>query len=130
MANELAVVNDNWLELADSGKPLPRPFEREILLFGSHLAEGSQGVEYAEKNEGLADGTELKLVITGDKKGDQSLVVWSKGGIRLGLISKRWSPMLIRLMKAGKAIVCRYRGNCVVEDEWLDIQVDIYLRDV
>lgn len=89
MANELAVVNDNWLELADSGKPLPRPFEREILLFGSHLAEGSQGVEYAKKNEGLADGTELKLVITGDKKGDQSLVVWSKGGIRLGLISKR-----------------------------------------
>ena len=52
MANELAVVNDNWLELADSGKPLPRPFEREILALRGFVKKDI-GVLSQSKSPGL-----------------------------------------------------------------------------
>ena len=38
MANEIAVIEKNWLALADQVKDLPVPFEQEIFLEECHVA--------------------------------------------------------------------------------------------
>ena len=38
MANELATVEENWLELAGKFKNLPMPFEKSVFLAECHLA--------------------------------------------------------------------------------------------
>lgn len=131
MSNELAVVSDNWLELSGNAKQLPRPFEREIFLFGSHLAGTVEEIVDVERKSGdLPEGEELKIVVAGDAGDDTALEVRAKDGVILGWISKRWSGLVLRLLKAGKTIVCKYRGSELVEEAWTDVRVDVYMRDV
>lgn len=131
MANELAVVNEHWLELAGNAKRLPRPFEHEIFLFSSDLAvteSGSTAPTCAA--EGLGDGEDLELAVTGGEEDAYAIEVRTRKGDLVGWISRRWSALLLRLMKAGKSIVCRSQGYTIVEDAWKDVRVGIYMRDV
>ena len=131
MANELAVVNEHWLELVGNAKRLPRPFEREIFLFASDLAvTESEVATHTGAADGLADGETLELVVTGGEEDAHAIEVRTRKGDAVGWISRRWSALVLRLMKAGKAVVCRSRGCTIVEDAWKDLRVDIYMRDI
>ena len=61
MANELATVEENWLELAGKFKDLPMPFEKTVFLTECHLA-GTECIEdELVKTYDVEEGTELVL---------------------------------------------------------------------
>ena len=61
MANEVAVIEKNWVALADQVKDLPVPFEQEIFLEECHVAGTMHVDDILIKTKDVAVGTVLVL---------------------------------------------------------------------
>ena len=61
MANELATVEENWLELADKFKDLPMPFEKTVFLTECHLAGTAEIDDMLVRTKEVTKGTQLVL---------------------------------------------------------------------
>ena len=61
MANELAIVENNWLALAGQTRSLPIPFEQTIFLTDCHVAGTEDVTDILIKAKGVKKGTELVL---------------------------------------------------------------------
>ena len=56
MANEIAVIEKNWLALADQVKDLPVPFEQDIFLLECHVARTMHVDDILIKTKDVAVG--------------------------------------------------------------------------
>ena len=129
MANELAVVEKNWLTLADQAGNLPVPFEQTIFLTECHLA----GTEYIDdiliKTADVVEGTELVLRRKATDATDaRAVAVFTKGDVLLGYLPRRHSAVMARLMDAGKRLAAKAVGK-ELEGHWLDITVSIEMKE-
>ena len=61
MANELVVVEENWLELAGKFNDLPMPFERTVFLTECHLAGTAEIDDMLVRTKNVEVGTQLVL---------------------------------------------------------------------
>ena len=129
MANELAVVEKNWLTLADQVGNLPVPFEQTIFLTECHLA----GTEYIDdiliKSAEVVEGTELVLRRKAkDATDERAVAVFTKGDVLLGYLPRRHSAVMARLMDAGKRLAAKAVGK-ELEGHWLDITISIEMKE-
>ena len=53
MANELAAVEENWLELSGKFKDLPMPFEKTVFLTECHLAGTAEIDDMLVRTQGV-----------------------------------------------------------------------------
>ena len=61
MGNDLAIIDDSWLMLADQGKEMPVAFQQVIFLTNCHLAGSNEIAGIKDKIDGIKDGDPLVL---------------------------------------------------------------------
>ncbi|MCQ2389141.1 MAG: HIRAN domain-containing protein [Kiritimatiellae bacterium] len=132
MANDLVIAKDDWLEVADALKDLPAPFRREIFLLECHVA-GTTRVDDVEKKTGdLAEGDALTLRREPENASDPfAIAVHTAKNDRVGWVPQRKNVVISRLMDAGKLVYAKVASREIVEeDDWVDVRMKIYMRDV
>ena len=130
MANDIAIVKDNWLDLADRLKDMPMPFQRDISLLECHVARTMHIDDILVKTKGVDDGTALVLKREPENENDNlAILVETVGGDKLGYVPQRHNPVLARLMDAGKLLAAKVVRK-ELEGHWLNICIEIYMKDV
>ena len=129
MANELAVIEDNWLELAGKYKDLPMPFEQTVFLAECHLAGTELIEDMVVKTENVDAGTPLTLKRTNvDAEDDQAIAALTAAGDIVGYVPRRYAALMARLMDAGKALAAKVTDK-VLAGHWIDISVAIEMKE-
>ena len=131
MANELAVIEDNWLELAGKYKDLPMPFEQTVFLTDCHLAGTEEIDDILVKTQDVDAGTPLvlKRAATVDAADARAVSVETSSGTCLGYVPRRYGAVMARLMDAGKQLNAKVVGKAL-EGHWLDITISIEMKEV
>lgn len=130
MANELATVEENWLELAGKFKDLPMPFEKTVFLTECHLAGTADITDMLVRTQGVDMGSPLVLKRSaGDAQDAKAVAVQTEGGVLVGYVPRRYSAVMARLMDAGKALSAKVTEKTLV-DHWLDLVVAIDMKEV
>ena len=130
MSNEIALIKNNWLEIAKSAADLPRPFQNEIFLQECPVA-GTLYVDDILEKVTLADeGKYLQLKRETDNEYDEfAISVQTASGEHIGYVPRRYNQVFARLMDAGKLLIAKF-SKIDLKDHWLDINIKIILRDV
>ena len=130
MANELAVIEKNWVALGGQAQNLPAPFEQTIFLTDCHLAGTEEVEDILIKTNDVAEGTELVLQRTAnDATDERAVAVRTKGGALIGYLPRRYAAVMARLMDAGKDLSAKVVGK-ELEGHWLDVVVAIEMKEV
>ena len=129
MANELATVEENWLELAGKFKDLPMPFEKTVFLTECHLA-GTECIEdELVKTYDVEEGTELVLRRSSEDVQDaMAVAALTKKGYVVGYVPRRYAAIIARLMDAGKALSATVTEKTLV-GHWLDLAISIAMKE-
>lgn len=130
MANDIAIVKDNWLDLADRLKDMPMPFQRDIFLLECHVAGTMHVDDILVKTKDIDVNTALLLKREGENENDGlAILVETVGGEKLGYVPRSHNTILARLMDAGKLLTAKVVRK-ELEDHWLNIRIEIYMKDV
>ena len=130
MANELAIIEKNWLTLADHIKEVPAPFEQTILLAECSLAGTIEIEDVLVKTQNVDTGTELVLKRSAAEVQDERAVaVQTKGDVLLGYVPRRYSAVMARLMDAVKNLSAKVVGK-ELDGHWLDVKISIDMKEV
>jgi hypothetical protein len=108
---------------------IPKPFERDIFLFDTHVAGTShvEGIMELEPHLNIED--KLEFFREPDNKFDKrAIVIKNTDGIKVGYVPKADNIIFSRLMDAGKLLFGRIvekevRGN------WLKIDIKVFLHE-
>lgn len=130
MANELAIVTDNWLQLAHTDGALPVPFQQEIFLQECHVAGTMHVDDILIKTQALGVGS--SLILKREPKNeydDLAISVCNCDGEHIGYIPKKYNQPYARLMDAGKLLIGKvsHKG---LEDHWLNLRIEIIMKDI
>ncbi len=130
MANEEAIVKDNWPDLANRLKDLPVPFHQDILLQECHVAGTMHIDDILIKAKDVAVGTALVLKREPKNEHDElAILVETADGEKLGYVPRKHNPILARLMDAGKLLTAKVVHK-ELEDHWLNIRIAIDMKDI
>ena len=131
MANEIAVIEKNWLALAGQVKDLPVPFEQTVFLTDCHLAGTEVIDDILVKTQDVDAGTPLvlKRAATVDAADARAVSVETSSGTCLGYVPRRYGAVMARLMDAGKQLNAKVVGK-ELEGHWLDITIAIEMKEV
>ena len=131
MANEIAVIEKNWLALADQVKDLPVPLEQTVFLTDCHLAGTEEIDDILVKTQDVDAGTPLvlKRATTVDVADARAVSVETQTGMCLGYVPRRYGAVMARLMDAGKQLNAKVVGKAL-EGHWLDITIAIEMKEV
>ena len=113
----------------NGGLDLPKPFERDIFLFDSHVA----GTTHVEGIDELAPhinvGDRLEFFREPDNRHDDSaIVIKNADGVKIGYVPKADNVIFSRLMDAGKLLFGRVSAK-EMKGEWLKLDIKIYLHE-
>ena len=129
MANELAVVEENWLDLAGKFKDLPMPFEQTVFLAECHLAGTAEIDDMLVKTRNVETGTPLVMKrMPTDAQDARAIAALTAAGDIVGYVPRRYAALMARLMDAGKALAAKVTDKALV-GHWLDISVAIEMKE-
>ena len=129
MANELAVVEENWLDLAGRFKDLPMPFEQTVFLAKCHLAGTAEIDDMLVKTRSVKEGTHLLLKRMPTNAQDaRAVAAMTADGDIVGYVPRRHSAVMARLMDAGKALSAKVTDKTLA-GHWLDLSVSIEMKE-
>ena len=113
----------------DGNITIPKPFEREIFLFDTHVA-GTSHVEGIRELEPLLNvGDKLDFLREPDNPHDERAIVVKNGnGEKIGYVPKADNIVFSRLMDAGKLLYGRIESKKTLNG-WLRIRIKIYLNE-
>lgn len=107
------------------------PFGQEIFLLHVHIA--GTGFYDAPRTEGkLKSGQELVLIRQPDNPHDKlAIEVFTPDGKKLGYVPRKDNTVIARLLDAGKIITAKITHlHCEAESEWVDITVDLVMKEI
>lgn len=111
------------------GLTIPKPFEKDIFLFDSHVAGTSfiEGIEELEPHLKIDD--RLDFFREPDNKYDKkAIVIKNKDGIKIGYVPRDDNVIFFRLMDAGKLLFGKITDK-ELKGNWLKINIKIYLHE-
>ena len=130
MANELAVVEENWLDLAGKFKDLPMPFERTVFLTECHLAGTAEIDDMLVKTRNVETGTPLVMKrMPTDAQDARAIAALTAAGDIVGYVPRRYAAVFARLMDAGKLLSAKIVHK-ELEDYWLNIRIAINMKEI
>ena len=130
MANELAVLEENWLDLAGKFKDLPMPFERTVFLTECHLAGTAEIDDMLVKTRNVETGTPLVMKrMPTDAQDARAIAALTAAGDIVGYVPRRYAAVFARLMDAGKLLSAKVTEKSL-ENHWLDLAVSIDMKEV
>ena len=129
MANELAVVEENWLDLAGRLNDLPMPFEQTVFLAECHLAGTAEIDDMLVKTRNVETGTPLVMKrMPTDAQDARAIAALTAAGDIVGYVPRRYAAVFARLMDAGKLLSAKVTDKELV-GHWLDISVAIEMKE-
>ena len=129
MANELAVTEENWLDLAGKFKDLPMPFEHTVFLAECHLAGTAEIDDMLVKTQNVEIGTPLALKrVATDAQDARAIAAHNADGDIVGYVPRRHAAVMARLMDTGKALSAKVTDKTLV-GHWLDLTVSIDMKE-
>ena len=111
------------------GLAIPKPFEREIHLFDSHVAGTThiEGIDELEPH--LEVGEKLLFFREPENPYDpKAIMIQTETGTKIGYVPEKDNLVFARLMDAGKQLFGRIKEK-ETRGNWLRIQIGIYLQD-
>ena len=129
MTNELAVTEENWLDLAGKFKDLPMPFEQTVFLAECHLAGTAEIDDMLVKTQNVEIGTPLALKrVATDAQDARAIAAHNADGDIVGYVPRRHAAVMARLMDTGKALSAKVTDKTLV-GHWLDLTVSIDMKE-
>ena len=111
-----------------SGLVVLKPFEREIYLFTTHVA-GTTHVDNILKIDKHLDIDDKLLFFREENPHDEKAIrIETLRKEKIGYVPRSDNVVFSRLMDAGKELYAKIKGKEFI-DEWLRIEIDIYLKD-
>ena len=108
---------------------IPKPFERDIFLFDTHVAGTSfiEGIEDLEPHLHIDD--KLDFFREPDNPHDKkAIVIKNADGVKIGYVPKADNVIFSRLMDAGKLIFARITSK-ERTGNWLKIAIKVLLHE-
>lgn len=108
---------------------IPKPFEKDIFLFDTHVAGTAYipGIEELEPH--LKDDDKLEFFREPDNPYDnQAIVIRTSAGIKIGYVPRKDNVIFARLMDAGKLIFGRISAKEIV-GSWIKIDIKVFLHE-
>lgn len=108
---------------------LPKPFERDIFLFDTHVAGTShvEGIEELEPHLNVDD--KLNFFREPDNPYDaRAILVMNAHGVKIGYVPKTDNAIFSRLMDAGKLLFARI-AHKEKAGHWLKISIKVFLHE-
>lgn len=111
------------------GLAIPRPFERDIFLFDTHVAGTSfiEGIEELEPHLKLGDKLDF-FREPNNPHDDKAIVIKNADGVKIGYVPKADNIIFSRLMDAGKLLFGRISSK-EMKGKWLRIEIKVYLHE-
>lgn len=133
MANEVIVAEEgNWLAIRGEGGAVPLPFRQKIFLWRGSIASSSAMKEARKGLLKVRKGT--SLVLRREKNpffpDESAILVLTEKGEEIGFVPHRVSPILARLMDAGKRLVAEFKRTDRIAEAWLDVVVSISMEEI
>lgn len=111
------------------GLTIPKPFEKDIFLFDSHVAGTSfiEGIEELEPHLNIDD--RLDFFREPDNKHDpKAIVIKNTDGVKIGYVPREDNIIFSRLMDAGKLLFGKITYK-EMKGHWLKINIKIFLHE-
>jgi len=108
---------------------IPKPFERDIFLFKTHIAGTSfvEGIEELEPYLQVDD--KLDFFREPDNPYDKrAIVIKNADGVKIGYIPRADNKIFARLMDAGKLLFGKIASK-EKQGIWLKIDIAVFLHD-
>lgn len=108
---------------------IPKPFERDIFLFETHVAGTShvEGILALEPYLHIDD--RLDFFREPDNPHDkEAIVIKNADGVKIGYVPERDNAIFARLMDAGKLIFGRITST-EIDRKWLKIKIKVLLHE-
>ncbi|MDR1730610.1 MAG: HIRAN domain-containing protein [Synergistaceae bacterium] len=108
---------------------IPKPFERDIFLFDTHVAGTShvEGIKELEPYLNVDD--KLDFFREPDNPHDKrAIVVKNADGVKIGYVPKADNVIFSRLMDAGKLLFGRITSR-KMQGKWLKIDIRVFLHE-
>ncbi len=119
---------EQLLQKSVTGKALRIPFAQDIMLARMHVA-GTHYYEAENVVESLSSGQRFSLRREPKNVHDKfAIEVLTTGGHKLGYIPRQYNEIPARLMDAGKRLFVQMESLKKL-DQWLDIQLSLYMED-
>ena len=129
MANELAIIEDNWLTIAGKPDKMPVPFQQTVFLTECHVASTEEIDDMLVKAKDVEPGTRLVLRRKAkDAADERAVAVRKRDGTLLGYLPRRHSAVMARLMDAGKLLSAKAVEKRI-EGHWLDLTIAIEMKE-
>lgn len=131
--SDIVKKDDNGLVSLLHGKggglSIPKPFERDIFLFYTHVAGTThiEGIEELEPHLNIDD--RLEFFREPDNKYDKrAIMIKNTDGIKIGYVPREDNVVFSRLMDAGKLLYGRIAEK-EVRGSWVKINIKIFLHE-
>jgi hypothetical protein len=129
-------ANDNRNKLVShfhnngrGGLTIPKPFEREIFLFDTHVAGTTHIEGIKELEPHIKIDAELDFFREPDNPHDpKAIVIKNASGVKVGYVPEADNAVFSRLMDAGKLLFAKIADKTMIGN-WLKIDIKVYLRE-
>ncbi len=108
---------------------IPKPFERDIFLFDTHVAGTShiEGIEELEPYLHIDD--RLDFFREPDNPYDnKAILIKNSSGVKIGYVPKADNIIFARLMDAGKLLFARITSK-ETSGNWLKLSIKVFLKE-
>lgn len=108
---------------------IPKPFEKDIFLFDTHIAGTSyiDGIEELEPH--LNEDDKLDFFREPDNKYDKrAIVIKTIDGVKIGYVPRYDNAIFSRLMDAGKLLFGRISSK-EGSGRWVRVNIKVYLHE-
>ena len=108
---------------------IPKPFERDIFLFETHVAGTGHIDGILELEPHMQEGDRLDFFREPDNPFDKkAIVIRNTDGVKIGYVPKADNAIFARLMDAGKLIFGRIESK-KIRGDWLNIEIKVFLHE-
>lgn len=111
------------------GLSIPKPYEKDIFLFDTHVAGTSFVEGIIDLAPSLHIGDKLNFFREPDNPyDDKAIMIRTQQGIKIGYIPRANNLIFARLMDAGKLLFGKIQSK-EIRTNWLRIDIKVYLQD-
>jgi hypothetical protein len=108
---------------------VPKPFERDIFLFDTHVAGTSYIEDIDELEPHIKIDDKLDFFREPDNPHDnRAIVIRNADGVKIGYVPKTDNVIFSRLMDAGKLLFGRITAK-ETRGDWLKIGIKVFLHE-
>ena len=131
MSGELAVIDHNWIEIKNLTSQVQMPFGEEVFLDGMEVARSLETRDMLVKCKNISAGDVLVLKREpGNRFDPLAIRVETAEGVNIGYVPREKNGILARLMDAGKLIVSKVRDKQLVDEFFVSIWMDVFLKEI